>query len=422
MRVLQVTKTSEASFWAVRQAAHLVREGIEVHAVLPNPDGAAVDAWRKAGVILHVLDCSLPVRTPAIFLQRASSIRQLVGSIKPDLIHTHHVTTTVMLRLSLGNAHPVPRLFQVPGPLHLEHWHTRNFEISLAGENDFWIASSRFIMHLYENAGIDANKLFLSYYSTDTRLFSTVRTGYLREKLGIPSHARIVGNINLIYPPKKYLGQMVGLKCHEDVIEAIRIAQRERGDVWGVLPGATFGNSERYEQKLKALAQRKGNGRILMPGKFSAQEVARSWPDFDCAVHVPLSENCGGVVEPLLSGVPTIAGNVGGLPEVVQPGLTGEVVPIRNPKVLAEAVLNVFEHYDEFRQMARRGAQLSNVMFDPARCGKEVLSIYRHVLFNTPRPDVFNSEQFLLSHQQLATLQPPVHRPRAHTRGLAATI
>jgi glycosyltransferase involved in cell wall biosynthesis len=416
MKVLQVTKTSEASFWAVRQAAHLVKEGIEVHAVLPNPSGTAVDAWRKAGATLHFLDCSLPVRTPALFLPRASRIRRLVECIQPDLIHTHHVTTTVMLRLSLG-IHPVPRLFQVPGPLHLEHWHSRNFEISLAGANDFWIASSRFIMQLYETAGIAANKLFLSYYTTDTSLFSTVRTGYLRKKLGIPHHALIVGNINLIYPPKRYLGQLVGLKCHEDVIETIRIIQQKRADVWGVLPGATFSNSKRYEEKLKTLAQRKGNGRILMPGKLTAQEVAWSWPDFDCAVHVPLSENCGGVVEPLLSGVPTIAGDVGGLPEVVQPGLTGELVPIRSPRVLAEAVLNVFERHNEFRQMAKRGAQLANVMFDPARCGKEVSSIYRYLLFNAPRPDAFDAKQFLLSHQQSTAVQPPVH-----SLGFAASI
>jgi glycosyltransferase involved in cell wall biosynthesis len=421
MRVLQVTKTSEASFWAVRQAAHLVKEGVEVHAVLPNANGAAVDAWRKAGVTLHFLDCSLPIRVPALFLQRAWRIRQLVESIRPDLIHTHHVTTTVMLRLSLGTMHPVPRIFQVPGPLHLEHWHSRNFEIALAGGNDFWIASSRFIMRLYENAGIAASKLFLSYYTTDTASFSTTRTGYLREKLGIPGHALIFGNMNLIYPPKKYLGQMVGLKCHEDVIEAIRIVQQKKADVWGVLPGATFGNSKRYEEKLKTLAQRRGNGRILMPGKFSAQEVAQSWPDFDCAVHVPLSENCGGVVEPLLSGVPTIAGDVGGLPEVVHPGLTGELVPIRNPRLLAEAVLKVFEHYAEFREKANRGAQLANVMFDPQRCGKEVLSIYRHLLFNTPRPDAFDARQFILSLKHLPA-HPPVHHPRVHSRGLATSI
>jgi glycosyltransferase involved in cell wall biosynthesis len=394
MKVLQITKTSEASFWAVRQAAHLKSEGVDVHAVLPSSNGAAVNAWRNTGATLHFLDCSLPVRSPRLAFQRALKIKRMVESIRPDLIHTHHVTTTIMLRLSLGTTHPVPRLFHVPGPLHLEHWHTRNFELAISGESDFWIASSRYILRLYEQSGLPPHKLFLSYYPTDTASFPAVRTGYLRKKLGIPEHALIVGNINLIYPPKKYLGQRVGLKCHEDVIEALRIVQQRRSDVWGVLPGATFGNSERYEKKLNLLARRKGRGKILMPGKFSAQDVARSWPDFDCAVHVPLSENCGGVVEPLLSAVPTIAGNVGGLPEVVMPGLTGELVPTRKPKLLADAVLNALDQRDEFRRMAKQGRQLTKVMFDVTRCGNEVLSIYRHLLFKAPRPVSFDSEQF----------------------------
>jgi glycosyltransferase involved in cell wall biosynthesis len=144
-----------------------------------------------------------------------------------------------------------------------------------------------------------------------------------------------------------------------------------------------------------------------MPGNLSPQEVAWSWPDFDCAIHAPLSENCGGVVEPLLSGVPIIAGDVGGLPEVVHRGLTGELVPIRDPELLAEAVLNVFDRYDEFRQMAQQGMQLANVMFDSKRCSNEVLSIYRHLLFNESRPDAFNSEQFLILQRQLHLVEAP---------------
>jgi glycosyltransferase involved in cell wall biosynthesis len=395
MRVLQVTKTSEASFWAVRQAAHLVKHGVEVHAVLPSPTGAAVAAWQASGATVHFLDCSLPVRKPIAALQRASQIRRLIEAVQPDLIHAHHVTTTLMLRLALGREHSIPRLFQVPGPLHLEHWHTRNFELSLAGKNDFWIASSRFIMQLYNKAGVAANRLFLSYYTTDTASFSNVRTGYLRHKLGIPEDAVLIGNISFIYPPKRYLGQTVGLKCHEDIIEAISIVQGQRNDVWGVLAGGTFGSSAKYERRLRALANQKGNGKILMPGSLSSQEVAWSWPDFDCAVHVPLSENCGGVVEPLLAGVPTIAGNVGGLPEVVQRGLTGELVPTRSPQLLAEAVFKLLDHYEEFRRMAEQGRQLANAMFDSERCSNEVLAIYRHLLFKESRPPAFDSRTLL---------------------------
>jgi glycosyltransferase involved in cell wall biosynthesis len=373
----------------------LVQNGVEVHAILPDTMGGAVEAWQASGAILHFLDCSLPLRAPRSVPRRAMRIKQLVEAIRPDIIHTHHVTTTLMLRLVLGKTHPVPRLFQVPGPLHLEHWYTRKLEMATAGASDFWIASSRCILRRYESIGVTTERLFLSYYSADTNMFGTARTGYLRKKLGIPEDAMIVGNINLIYPPKRYLGHTVGLKCHEDVIEAIRLVQLQRKDVWGVLVGGTFGSSNAYQRKLCTLAARKGRGRILMPGGFSSQDVASSWPDFDCAVHVPSSENCGGVVEALLSGVPTIAGDVGGLPEIVLPGQTGTLVAICDPKVLAAAVLDVLGNRREFLGMAARGLRLAKTMFDPIRCSSEVLAIYRHILLKEPRHLAFSSERFL---------------------------
>jgi glycosyltransferase involved in cell wall biosynthesis len=398
IRALHLCKTSDASLWAIRQVAELIRNGVDAHVALPFPSGDALTAWLQTGARLHFVDCNLTLRSPLKMARAISRIRRLMKDVHPDIVHSHSVATTVMLRVALGRRHPVPRIFQVPGPLHMEQKVTRDPELALAGENDYWIASSQFTRRLYETAGIPADKLFLSYYSADTTAFSTERTGYLRTKLNIPQNALVVGNINLIYPPKRYLGHRVGLKCHEDVIEAIRLVQTVRTDVWGVLVGGTFGTPGTYEKRLRQLAKEKGEGKILMPGKISTDEVARCWPDFDCAIHVPLSENCGGVVEPLLAGIPIIAGAVGGLPEVVQDGITGRLVSTREPRVLAPAVLDVLDRLDHHKRMARRGRQLVTMMFDPKRCSQEVLSIYRHILFGEMRPERFESDK-----QNLAT-------------------
>ena len=52
---------------------------------------------------------------------------------------------------------------------------------------------------------------------------------------------------------------------------------------------------------------------------------------------MPISENCGGVIELLAAGVPTVASRVGGLPEVVHDGVTGWTVPWRSPGAAAAA-------------------------------------------------------------------------------------
>ena len=399
MKVLHISKSSDGAHWAVRQVTELVRLGVDVHVALPNSTGEAIASWLATGASLHFVDCALSVRQPWRIPTRRQAIRHLVRELKPDLIHNHHVTTAMMTRLALGQNFSIPRIFQVPGPLHLEHWYTRGAELSVADTNDYWIGSSRFICGLYQQAGIRNDKVFLSYHTVDKNIFSAQRTGYLRHKLNIPQNAFVVGNINFIYPPKRYLGQNLGLKCHEDVIEAIATAQQKCDDIWGVLIGGTFGKNAAYEHRLRRLAESKGQGRILMPGKFDAWEVGHCWPDFDCAVHVPLSENCGGVVEPLMSGVPTIAANIGGLPEVVKPGITGMLVPSRRPDLLAEAILDIRKKYATAVETAHRGRQLIATMFDPGRCAKEVFQIYQHVLSGSPRPTEFSSDDFLDRHQ-----------------------
>ena len=75
----------------------------------------------------------------------------------------------------------------------------------------------------------------------------------------------------------------------------------------------------------------------LLLGRRGAAELAR----FDRAVHVPRSENCGGVVEPFSAGVPVIAAAVGGLPEVVIDNVTGRIVRDRSPKVLAQNISQI---------------------------------------------------------------------------------
>lgn len=395
MRVLHIVKTAVGAGWAADQAAELVRLGVEVHVALPTKHGRAVQKWLDAGAILHIAPTSASPAAPWSVPAVLRRLQALVASVQPDLIHSHFCSSTVLLRLALGAGSRIPRLFQVPGPLHLEHGFWRTIEIGSAGPQDLWIASSRCIYSHYRAAGIRPERLYLSYYGMPVISHPTSREGILRRRYGIADSTKIVGNANFIYPPKRYLGQRIGLKAHEDVIDALGIVFRERPDVMGVLIGGTFLGSTRYERRLQARAREVGNGRILMTGYIPSGEVRRMWPDFDVAVHVPISENCGGVVEPLLATVPTIAGRVGGLPEVVMDGITGRLVPIRSSRRLAEVVLDVLGNEDHHRDLAQVGCTLVRTMFDIRRTAREIFDIYHHVLGSAhSRPDEFDALQF----------------------------
>lgn len=396
MRVLHAIKTSEGASWAALQVAELVRHGIDVHVALPDAQGRMFGKWKETGARIHIVPLDYPAGRPWRLSSVCDAARRLVNEINPDLIHSHFAGTTLVLRRALGKGHPIPRIFQVPGPLHMEHSFFRNWELSKAGPADFWIATSWCIYNQYRRAGIAAEKLFLSYSGVDVCAYRSARSGILRKRLGIGPDQFVVGNINFIYAPKHYLGHRIGLKGHEDVIEALSIVIQKRSNVAGLLAGGAWGKAGGYEQKLRRQAARSGHGRIHMPGYLPLEEIQRAWPDFDCAVHVPLSENCGGVVEPLLAAVPTIAAHVGGLPELVFDGVTGKMVSNRNPLELAEAILEILSDLDRWRALARNGQRLARTMFDSRRTAAETLRIYRAVCDSSqPAPVPFEPALFL---------------------------
>jgi glycosyltransferase involved in cell wall biosynthesis len=408
MRVLHVVKTSDGAWWAANQAAELVRRGVEVHVALPSANGRALPYWVRAAAHIHAVDLDFPAKAPWKLPSVCRAARQLVAALQPDLIHSHFFGTTMVLRPALRGQFTGPIVFQVAGPLHLEHAVYRAWDIRSAGPNDYWIASSRCILTRYLDAGVSRRRLFLSYHGASSSELRQERTNFLRSKLGISDGEFVVGNINFMYPPKRFLGQTVGLKCHEDVIDALSIVTRSRPDVVGVLVGEPFPGAAWYEAKLRARARRKAGDRIRLPGYLAPAEVADSWADFDCAVHVPLSENCGGVVEPLLAGVPTVAGLVGGLQELVIEGVTGKTVPIRNPAALARAINEVLCDLPRYRELAQAGRRLVRTMFDVSRTAGEIHAIYRHLLDPAcERPAEFSSAEFAL---RLAEDSPPPAR------------
>jgi glycosyltransferase involved in cell wall biosynthesis len=342
------------------------------------------------------MDYTLSPLEPVATISCLDQLRRLVDLVQPDLIHSHFVNAGIMARLALHGRYPAPRIFQVPGPLHMEMWASRKFELWTARSEDYWIATSRAISSHYLRAGISSDRLFLSYAGSENDRFKGQRKGQLLRDLGLADSDFVVGNVSYIYAPKWYFMQKVGLKCHEDLIDGISLAAEKDRSIRGVLIGGPWGSDSTYFEKLRQYARKRSGNAVIMPGAFNQEQVASAIWDFDCVAHVPMSENCGGVVEPLLCGIPTIASRIGGLVEVVIDGSTGVTVPVGDPPALSEAILFVRNHYGAMCNQAHVGRVLVQTMFDVNRTAVEVEEIYRYVLGQrASMPEEFNSEEFI---------------------------
>jgi glycosyltransferase involved in cell wall biosynthesis len=57
------------------------------------------------------------------------------------------------------------------------------------------------------------------------------------------------------------------------------------------------------------------------------------------------------IIEALASGIPVVATAVGGVPDLIQDGTNGHLVPPRNPQAIANAVLSILSDPSKWAQM-----------------------------------------------------------------------
>jgi glycosyltransferase involved in cell wall biosynthesis len=376
MKVLHLLKTSRGASWALRQMRELVKLKVAVHTVLPaDSDNAAT--YRDAGVTVHILDMDLSRRSAWTLPGQIQRFKHLLDRVCPDLVHSHFYATTLVMRMAMRHS-AIPRLFQVPGPLHLEHFFFRNLEMGLSGRNDYWVASCEWTRKKYRSLVPDKKKVFLSYYGTDVDGFIKTDGANLCRELGLSNHTKLIGMVAYMYPPKRFLGQKTGLKGHEDLIDAVEILLEQKKDVALVFVGGAWAGAAAYEEKVKAYGRKKLKDRVFFLG--TRQDVARLYSGFDMAVHPSHSENVGGAVESLLMRVPTITTRVGGFPDIVRHNRTGLLAQPRNPADLAQKIRIYLENPGLAAIHSRAGHDHTRRLFDVRRTAREIKGIYEQIV------------------------------------------
>lgn len=376
MRVLQLLKTGTGATWASRQMVELRRHGLAVHVAMP--DGPTADLCRAAGCEVHVVDLGLPVRHPAAIPATLARMRHLVDAVAPDVIHSHFVSTTLTMRLALGGKHPVPRIFQVPGPLHLEHPVTARAEVASASAPDVWIASCHWTQRRYQQLGVAPERTFLARYGIELDRWVPAPPGRLRAELGLAPSTKIVGMVAYFYAPRRWLGQRAGIKGHEDLIDAMALVRARHPDTVAVFVGGPWAGATAYQAEVEAY----GRARLGAAAHFlgTRTDVRELYADMDVTAHPSHSENTGAAPEAFILGRPVIATAIGGFPDVVIDGVTGWLVPARAPSALADAIVDALASPERTRALTAAGTALTKSLFDVEQSTATIRAIYRDLV------------------------------------------
>lgn len=89
---------------------------------------------------------------------------------------------------------------------------------------------------------------------------------------------------------------------------------------------------------------------------------------------------CTSILDSLARQRVVVASEVGGIPEIVEDGTNGSLVPPREPEKLAVAILNVLKNPERAAEMGRRGREKVEAKFSVDSMVEGTLGVYRGML------------------------------------------
>jgi glycosyltransferase involved in cell wall biosynthesis len=106
-------------------------------------------------------------------------------------------------------------------------------------------------------------------------------------------------------------------------------------------------------------------------------EMAR----FDAFVLPSRGENLPvSILEAMALAVPVIASRVGGVPELLDEGRAGVLVPPEDPAALAEAITELVRNPDRRMAIAREGARRAAQHFDAGDVSRQLVTVYEELM------------------------------------------
>ena len=180
-----------------------------------------------------------------------------------------------------------------------------------------------------------------------------------------------IGLIGRISPWK---GQDIFLQA------AAKVAKRFPNARFVIIGAALFGE-QGYEEKVRRLPGALGIETVVEFTGFR-EDIHTAIADLDLVVHASTTGEPFGqvIIEGMAAGKPVVATNGGGVPEIVEDGVTGTLVPMGDVQAMADAICAMLAAPERARAMGIRGRQRVQDHFTVDRTARKIEKIYQQIL------------------------------------------
>lgn len=89
---------------------------------------------------------------------------------------------------------------------------------------------------------------------------------------------------------------------------------------------------------------------------------------------------CTSLLDAMAAKLPIVATRTGGIPEAIEDGVNGILVPPRNPSALADAILQFYKDRNKLREMGEKGYERAKKFFSVESMIDNTISLYNQLL------------------------------------------
>ncbi len=349
-------------------AEYSKREGLEVGIGVfqnsQNPNLELAEVAKGQGFDVKIFPCSGRFDNNAI-----RSIKDYVYNTGVNIIHSHNYKSNFYARRALSDNNirwVVTNHGRRSGSKLLLYNLLDGFIVRYA---DRVVGVSKEITNKMKLTGIDSKKICLieNGVSLD-RYQKRIASESIRESLGIRKDVLVIGTV----------GALTKEKGHVYFLNAAQEVNR-------IFPRVVFlfvgdGTQRPY---LENRASKLGIAdKVIFAGM--RKDIREILSILDVFVLPSLNEGLPmALLEAQAARIPVVATRVGAIPDVLEDGVTGILIPPKEPEAIAEAIVMILSDKNLASGIAQKGFERVRDNFSSEKMGDKYLSIYKELIEST---------------------------------------
>jgi glycosyltransferase involved in cell wall biosynthesis len=297
-------------------------------------------------------------------LGAAWRLSRLLKQLKPEIVHAHdpHGVAMAALALSMSTAAVRPPLVAA----RRVDFHLRKSSLSRwkYRQVDCFICASEAIRRILIADGIPAARTVTVHEGVDLERVAAAPPARLHEDFWLPHDAPIVGNVAALVPHK---GQRY-------LIDAAALVVRQVPDARFIIAG----EGELRPALERQIKEHRLEKHVVLAG--FRPDVLSLHKTFDVFVLSSTTEGLGtSLLDAMACSKPIVATNAGGIPEVVEDGVTGLLVAPKDPEALARAIVALLTNEPLRRQYGAAGLKRARERYSSERMVRDTLDVYKRL-------------------------------------------